>query len=169
MQARSDCVYEQAAKADCECPLYCLEKWCKIEEGENLKNELYQSCTLLSRRVPCGSSFRQKRSLWGKFRAPCGKSSTSYVGRTLHFRNKRLRNGIFPAVLWAVFFCQNRELSSGGLGKEISEERLAEVFLELQEQGAANINLVTGEHFVPGILEGLTLAKERGIDTSGSL
>ena len=69
----------------------------------------------------------------------------------------------FSGCSLGCIFCQNRELSSGGLGKEISEERLAEIFLELQEQGAANINLVTGEHFVPGILEGLTLAKEQGL------
>ena len=85
------------------------------------------------------------------------------MGRTLYFRNKRLRDGIFSGCSLGCIFCQNRELSYGGLGKEISEERLAEIFLELQEKGAANINLVTGEHFVPGILEGLTLAKEQGL------
>ena len=60
-------------------------------------------------------------------------------------------------------FCQNRDIAIGKSGLEITEDRLAEIFLELQEQGAANINLVTGEHFVPGILEGLTLAKEQGL------
>lgn len=56
-------------------------------------------------------------------------------------------------------FCQNYRISMEGFGKEISEERLAEMFLELQTQGAHNINLVTATHFLPGVLRALDLAK----------
>ena len=49
------------------------------------------------------------------------------------------------------------------MGKKISVKRLAEIFLELQEQGAHNINLVTATHFVPQIAEALSLAKQNGL------
>lgn len=53
-------------------------------------------------------------------------------------------------------FCQNAEISTGGYGAEIPSERLREIFLELIEQGAQNINLVTPTHFLPAILPALT-------------
>jgi putative pyruvate formate lyase activating enzyme len=52
-------------------------------------------------------------------------------------------------------FCQNDKISRGGFGAEISEERLAEIFLELQEKGAHNINLVTADPYVPDVLRAL--------------
>ncbi|MDQ9760832.1 hypothetical protein RFZ45_18480, partial [Acinetobacter baumannii] len=57
----------------------------------------------------------------------------------------------------------NREIAIGSSGREITPERLAEIFLELQEKGAANINLVTGTHYVPGIVEALDTARLRGL------
>ena len=69
----------------------------------------------------------------------------------------------FSGCSLRCIFCQNYEIAQGNCAREISGDRLSEIFLELQENGAANINLVTGEHFVPGILEGLTLAKEQGL------
>ncbi len=60
-------------------------------------------------------------------------------------------------------YCQNYSLSRGETGKEISVKRLAEIFLELADQGANNINLVTPTHFVPQIIEALEMAKEEGL------
>ena len=48
-------------------------------------------------------------------------------------------------------------------GREISEERLAEIFLELQHQGAQNIDLVNPTHFVPQIISAIKYARERGL------
>lgn len=48
-------------------------------------------------------------------------------------------------------FCQNKKISTLGYGKEIGPARLRSIFLELQEKGAHNINLVTPTHFVPQI------------------
>ena len=45
-------------------------------------------------------------------------------------------------------YCQNHEIAAGRRGKQVSVERMAEIFLELQEKGAANINLVTPDHYV---------------------
>lgn len=60
-------------------------------------------------------------------------------------------------------FCQNREISTGMTGKWITVKRLSEIFLELEEQGANNINLVTAGHVLPFVREALLLAKERGL------
>mgnify|MGYP002783070756 CR=1 FL=1 len=60
-------------------------------------------------------------------------------------------------------FCQNHEISQEFSGMEISIERLSEIFLELQEKGANNINLVTPTHYVPQIIEALKIAKKNGL------
>jgi len=60
-------------------------------------------------------------------------------------------------------YCQNYEIAAGKRGKQISVERLAEIFLELQEKGAANINLVTPDHFVTGVAEAVLMAREMGL------
>lgn len=55
-------------------------------------------------------------------------------------------------------FCQNQEISRRGRGWNLEIPRLAEVFRELEEQGAHNLNLVTPTHFAGPILEALALA-----------
>lgn len=60
-------------------------------------------------------------------------------------------------------FCQNNCISHEGIGKEISIERLSEIFLEQQGRGAHNINLVTPTHFVPQIIEAIKLARKGGL------
>jgi len=60
-------------------------------------------------------------------------------------------------------FCQNYNLSHNNFGKEITIERLSEIFLELQEKGAHNINLVTPTHYIPQIIESLKIAKSNGL------
>lgn len=69
----------------------------------------------------------------------------------------------FSGCPLGCIFCQNREISRGRAGEEISVYRLAEIFLELQEQRANNINLVTAGHYAPQVSEALRLAKERGL------
>ena len=58
-------------------------------------------------------------------------------------------------------FCQNHIISHGAFGKKITTDRLGDIFLELQERGAENINLVSGSHFVPGIINALDKVKHR--------
>ena len=69
----------------------------------------------------------------------------------------------FSGCTLKCVFCQNYVLSHDNSGKEISVERLAEIFLELQEKNAHNINLVTPTHYVLQIVEALKLAKEKGL------
>lgn len=61
-------------------------------------------------------------------------------------------------------FCQNEKIAQGIAGKEISKERLAEIFLELQEKNANNINLVTPGHYVPHIVWSVEKARNQGLD-----
>jgi len=60
-------------------------------------------------------------------------------------------------------FCQNYPISQLGVGRQVSNERLAEMMLELQSRECHNVNLVTATHFVPQILAALTLAVAQGL------
>jgi len=60
-------------------------------------------------------------------------------------------------------YCQNAAISRGHAGKEISEDRLLEIFFELKDQGAHNINLVTPTHFLPAVLHAIKKAKSQSI------
>ncbi len=60
-------------------------------------------------------------------------------------------------------YCQNYSIARVQVGKPISVDRLAEIFLELQQQKAANINLVTPTHYTPQIIEAVTLARTKGL------
>ena len=60
-------------------------------------------------------------------------------------------------------YCQNFLISHEGFGAEISIERLAEIFIEQQERGAANIELVTPTHYADKICLAIDLAKVRGL------
>ena len=59
-------------------------------------------------------------------------------------------------------FCQNQALKQPGAGWPVSEKRFAEICLELQQQGAACLDLVTPTMFLPSLIEGIKLAKEQG-------
>ena len=60
-------------------------------------------------------------------------------------------------------FCQNYKISQELLGDEITVENLADMFLNLQERNANNINLVTGFMFIPQIIEAISIAREKGL------
>ena len=60
-------------------------------------------------------------------------------------------------------YCQNRDIAGAERGENITVERLAEIFLELQAKGAANINLVTPTHYTPEIVEAVGLARKGGL------
>lgn len=70
----------------------------------------------------------------------------------------------FTGCNMGCIFCQNGEISHGGKGIEITTDRLCEIFFELRDAGAHNINLVTAGHFLPKVLEAVKMAKLKGID-----
>lgn len=59
-------------------------------------------------------------------------------------------------------FCQNHAISQQDAGTEISIARLAAIFLEQQARGAHNLDLVTPTHYVPQLIDALSLARRDG-------
>ena len=70
----------------------------------------------------------------------------------------------FSGCTLRCVFCQNREIAAGRAGKKINVNRLADIFMELQEKGAHNINLVTPTHYSVQIAEALKMAKVNGLN-----
>lgn len=101
----------------------------------------------------------------------CGQTAQLRAARAaLHFWEEPCISGscgsgtvFFSGCSLQCVFCQNHEIALGESGKEISIARLSEIFLELQEQGAANINLVTAGHFLPQVCLALEHAKNNGL------
>ena len=60
-------------------------------------------------------------------------------------------------------YCQNFVISHEGFGAEVSIERLAEIFIEQQARGAANIELVTPTHYTEQICAAIDIAKAGGL------
>ncbi|MDR2484966.1 MAG: radical SAM protein [Treponema sp.] len=60
-------------------------------------------------------------------------------------------------------FCQNHQISQNGMGKTVSQDEFVRICLALQEQKAENINIVTGSHAVPALVEGIALARSQGL------
>lgn len=69
----------------------------------------------------------------------------------------------FSSCSMRCVFCQNHEISQKHYGREISINRLAEIFIELQYRGANNIDLVSPTHYVPQIAEALSIARSKGL------
>lgn len=98
-----------------------------------------------------------------EYKGRCGVSSAVKVARAaLHMWEEPCISGdrgsgtvFFSGCSLGCVYCQNRAISKGDIGKKISVVRLGEIFLEQQERGAANINIVTGDHYVPQITEAL--------------
>ncbi|MEX1330751.1 MAG: radical SAM protein [Desulfobacterales bacterium] len=60
-------------------------------------------------------------------------------------------------------FCQNFDISHQGDGQQITDDELAGIMLDLQNQGCHNINFVTPSHVVPQILSAVEIAVKRGL------
>ena len=60
-------------------------------------------------------------------------------------------------------YCQNYNIAHAKNGKAVSRERLSEIFLELQEKGAHNINLVTPTHYTPEVIWAVENARKHGL------
>ena len=99
----------------------------------------------------------------------CNETARVFLARAaLHFWEEPCISGkegsgavFFSGCNMRCVFCQNGKIASGTVGKEVSIKRLGEIFLELQEKGANNINLVTPSHYVLQIREALLQVKEQ--------
>lgn len=124
---------------------------------------MYTSCTLCPRN--CRVDRTSKQSGF------CGMGDLIQVARaSLHMWEEPCISGtngsgtvFFTGCNLKCVFCQNHSIAIGQKGKEVSPARLADLFLMLQDKGAHNINLVTPSHYIPGIAQALTLAKEKNM------
>ncbi len=118
----------------------------------------YKNCNICPRRCGIDRTVRPGR---------CGAGAMPKVARAaLHYWEEPCISGkngsgtvFFSGCNLGCVYCQNREISRCGAGKEVSVRRLAEIFRELEEKGAHNINLVTPTHFVPSVIETLDLCR----------
>lgn len=101
----------------------------------------------------------------------CGETAILRGARAaLHFWEEPCISGksgsgtvFFSGCSVGCVFCQNQSIAHGETGFSITSKRLSEIFLELQEQNANNINLVTPTHFIPQIREALLLSRDAGL------
>lgn len=128
-----------------------------------LSHSIFKNCTLCPRNCGvdraagkvgfCGeaASIRAARAALHMWEEPCisGKEGSGTV--------------FFSGCNLGCVFCQNEPISTSVVGKEVSPERLTDIYLSLESQGANNINLVTPSHFVPQIIRSLELAKQKGL------
>lgn len=104
-----------------------------------------------------------------KHKGFCQMGSSVTVARSaLHFMEEPCISGtngsgtiFFTGCNLRCLYCQNYKLSHQNFGVEITEKRLGEIMLELQEAGAHNINLVTAVPYVPEIIKALDDVRHR--------
>lgn len=101
----------------------------------------------------------------------CKEKSALHVSRAaLHMWEEPCISGssgsgtvFFSGCNMGCVFCQNKAISRGEVGKKISIDRLVDIFFELEDKGANNINLVTGDMFIPTIRTAIEIAKSKGL------
>lgn len=104
-------------------------------------------------------------------RGVCGATDTLRLARAaLHFWEEPPISGeagsgtvFFSGCPLKCAYCQNHEISTGSFGIDVSPERLAQIMLELQDQGALNINLVTATHYAHLLPEAIAAARAQGL------
>ncbi|MQL52483.1 radical SAM protein [Desulfofundulus thermobenzoicus] len=125
--------------------------------------EPLRECTLCPRNCRVNRLAGEK----GFCRAP-GRPKVAQA--SLHFWEEPCISGrkgsgtvFFSQCNMRCVFCQNHEISQDGFGREIEVAQLAGVFLDLQQQGAHNINLVSPTPYIPLIARAIELAREKGL------
>ena len=115
----------------------------------------------------CGISIQRDENLVG---ASNGIREIKLARAALHFYEEPCISGtngsgavFFSGCNLRCVFCQNHNIANCSVGKAVSLERLADIFLELQEKEAHNINLVTPSHYAYQIIDAIKLAREKGL------
>ena len=135
-----------------------------MNPSEILSFETYNSCTLCPRMCGvdrrrmtgfcgCGDEPKAARAALHKWEEPCISGPEGGAGGSgaVFFSGCTLR----------CCFCQNYHISSHNFGREVSSSRLAQIFLNLQAQGAHNINLVTPTQYLPHIAQALDMIRPK--------
>lgn len=128
----------------------------------DISHQAYKRCELCPRR--CLTDRTRTTGICGE-RAPLRAARAA-----LHFWEEPLISGtrgsgavFFSGCSLRCTFCQNNEISQEGKGVPLTQEHLTSIFLDLQSQGAHNINIVTGTHFIPTIIPALIHAQKQGL------
>lgn len=118
-------------------------------------------CNLCPRK--CNAQRTEQENIGGFCKMPL---LPTLAKATLHFGEEPSISGkngsgtvFFSGCPLNCIYCQNYDLSHKLLGKQISVNRLAEIFKELEQKGAHNINLVTPSHYSHSIIEALDIYK----------
>lgn len=121
------------------------------------------NCTLCPRKCGVDRTAGQK--------GYCGADNEIYCARAaLHFWEEPCISGekgsgavFFSGCPLRCVYCQNYDIANLKKGRKISRERLSEIFVELQEKGALNINLVTPTHYSLEIIKAVNNARKMGL------
>ena len=149
------------------CQIIDLHNECRIERNKFMEDifRLYENCILCPRE--CKVDRNEKKGICNSL------NKCKIVRAALHFWEEPCISGdngsgtiFFEGCSLGCVFCQNYEISEGKAehGVEVSVERLVEIFFELKEKGANNINFVTPTHFMPHIKQAIRIAKDKGFD-----
>ena len=125
--------------------------------------EKYRDCRLCPRE--CGVD-----RLAGQ-RGVCAASATAHVAHSmLHLWEEPCLVGekgsgavFFSGCALRCVYCQNAAISRREKGTPHTPDSLAALFLSLEKEGAANINLITASHYLPSVTAALRIAKEKGL------
>ena len=128
-----------------------------------MDQDSYQACELCPRR--CRARRADGRAGF------CGMTDELRVARSaLHFWEEPPISGergsgaiFFSGCPLRCVFCQNHEISGEGFGLSVTHARLSEMMLELEAQGALNINLVTPLHYAPDVRQAVLDARAAGM------
>lgn len=137
---------------------------------------LFENCTLCPRKCGATRTNEANRNLSNSTgddirNGYCGQTNQIKLARAaLHYYEEPCISGsngsgavFFSGCNLGCVFCQNQSISHENYGKVISVERLAAIFIELQNKSAHNINLVTPTHFVPSIIKAIKAARTGGL------
>lgn len=139
-----------------------IKNWCFMDNMEwaGISND---PCNLCPRECMAGREHGQS--------GYCLMDNRVFIARAaLHMWEEPCISGkkgsgtvFFSGCNLRCIYCQNHEIAYGRKGKEVSINRLAEIFLELQDKGASNINLVTPDHYILQAAQAVLRAKREGL------
>lgn len=135
----------------------------ELKKRRDKAYEVLKSCTLCPRQCKIDRTIGQQ----GVCRAGMQAKVYSYMP---HHGEEPILSGeygsgtiFFSHCHMKCVYCQNYQFSQLRQGKEITNERLAQMMLDLQAMKCHNINLVSPTHYVPQILDAICIAAEKGL------
>ena len=112
----------------------------------------------------CGADRAIERGLCGAEQMPRVAKSMLHQWEEPFISGTRGSGAVFfSGCNLGCVYCQNHEIRDGGIGEIYDVDALSQAYLQLQQQGAHNINLVTAAPYVPEVTESLRRAKTSGL------